>query len=76
MSFIEQITGNGFTKMDETKLVKWPVQRSQMKQSFYKAWPQWKKKNTWINSDTEELYNQCQISVKQVFQSPTIPKTL
>ena len=43
--------------MNETKLVKWPVQRSQVKRSFYKAWPQWKKKNTQISSDIEELYN-------------------
>ena len=55
MSFIEQITGNDFTKMDETKLVKWTVQRSQVKRSFYRAWPQWKKKNTQISSDIEEL---------------------
>ena len=43
--------------MDEIKLVKWPVQRSQVKRSFYNAWPQWKKKNTQISSDIEELYN-------------------
>ena len=55
MSFIEQIAWNGFTKMGETKLVKWPVQWSQVKQSFYNAWPQWKKKSTQISSDIEEL---------------------